>query len=340
METWMPKAISPKNCYYLLVDCANWSEISQGASVRVGDTELKGPLIPLLPFLQNFDDYKKSSDNSVYLEFEYIFTALCRASNIALLDLRQWYVLPIPSQLLSRVPEGNDMKVSFKPLGSNEFTTYSAHRNFGKPKIIPSLFRSSWEKAFYGVENLNGLSDSRYEEKIESVSTYSGEMQPGFPVEERANLYILEVPGKSFSEIQTAKKIQSNTSDCCLRNLPAYDKSSTWIVTWRGEVEYGGKESKVRPVEVTASVYARDSKGIESRYVSPWVPSKLILNPGVNKFELSFPFKPSSVPGNIDRIEIKDTAIGMKYGSDALKNTEIEIIDSIPFPDKSNYRVY
>ncbi len=314
LSTWLPAEASKQNGYFLLLDCANWSEVSHGVKVRVGDSEITGSLIPLLPFLQNFDDYKKNSDNSLYLEFEYIFTALCRASNISLLDLRQWFVFPIPSEFISNTKESERLKVSIEPL-TEKFTTYGALIGQDKPKVIPSLFRASWEKAFYGVENLNGFSDSRYEEK---VSVHNSQ--------QNVNLQILEIPNKNVIYKPSLSKLQSP-----IKNLPAYDKSSNWIITWRGEVECDGSKSKELPVTISAFVYGKDDKGIEFRYESPWVPSCVTLNPGLNKLEFSFPLKPSSLPGKVERIEIK---------AEQFKSAYIEVCDSVPFPDKFSYRVF
>lgn len=327
LYAWLPSNASKQNSYYLLLDCKSWNEVSQGVKVKVGDKNIDGPLIPLLPFLQNFDDYKQNSDKSLYLEFEYIFTALARASNISLLDLRQWFIFPLPNELMESRDQANKVKISIEPKNRDQFTTYGALTLPDKPKVIPSLFRSSWEKAFYGVENVNGFSDSRYEEKLFIEKS-----------QQNKNLHVLEIPNKNIQPLTPIKRASSSTSDCIMRDLPSYDKSSNWIIIWRGEIEYVGKQAKVRPVELTASVIARDDKGNEFNYVSPWIPSQLTLDPGVNKYEFAFPFKPSSIPVKIDRIEIKDSKL--KFGSDALKNTAIEIVDSIPFPDKSNYQVF
>ncbi|MDX2107796.1 MAG: glycosyltransferase family 39 protein [Candidatus Melainabacteria bacterium] len=320
LYTCLPAGASKQNSYYLLLDCKNWSEISQGVSVLVGDKEVSGPLIPLLPFLQNFDDYKINADRSMYLEFEYIFTALCRASNISLLDLRQWFILQIPGDLIESLSGSNKLKISVEPKRKGRITTYGAKTVAGKPKIIPSLFRSSWEKAFYGVENLNGFSDSRYEEKV-------------FPQEltQNNNLHLLEIRGKSSPFYGPTHAAICDSPNCTTDNFPEYDKSKEWVITWRGEVECEGYRAKEMPVTITATVFSRDEGGNEFAYVSPWTPSQLTLEPGSNKIEFSFPFKPSGMPGRINRIEIK---------SDTFKATQIEIRDTMPFPDKSNYRVY
>jgi len=320
LYTWLPAGASKANSYYLLLDCKNWSEIAHGAKVMVGDKEVSGPLIPLLPFLQNFDDYKTNQDNSMYLEFEYIFTALCRASNISLLDLRQWFVLQIPGDLIESRPESNKLKISIEPRSQNPFTTYGALTFADKPKIIPSLFRSSWEKAFYGVENLNGFSDSRYEERV-VVQRFT----------QNKNVHLLEIVGKPNTAYGATHQTICDTANCVATNLPEYDKSKEWIVTWRGEVKCDGSKPKEMPVTITATVYSKDKEGHEFSYATPWVPSKLALEPGQNQIEFSFPLKPAGLPGKINRIEVK---------TDTVKATQVEIRDTMPFPDKSNYRVY
>lgn len=320
LYTWLPAGASKQNSYYLLIDCKDWSEVSKGVKVHVGDKEVSGPLVPLLPFLQNFDDYKLNADNSLYLEFEYIFTALCRASNISMLDLRQWFIFQIPGEFIANKAESEKLKISIEPVAQKQFTIFGANISGNKPKIIPSLFRSSWEKAFYGVENLNGFSDSRYEETV-------------FPqkMTQKNNLHLLEIRGKSSSYFGPTHAAICDSANCTLNNFPEYDKTKEWVVTWRGEVECDGSRSKVIPVTITATVFSRDEGGKEFTYVSPWTPSQLTLEPGRNQIEFSFPLKPSGLPGKINRIEIR---------TDNLKATQIEITDSMPFPCKSNYRVY
>lgn len=323
LSIWLPSLASKQNSYFLLLDCANWSEISQGVKVCVGDKEVRGKLIPLLPFLQNFDGYKKNTDNSLYLEFEYIFTALCRASNISMLDMRQWFIFPVPDEFILASGSAGKTQIVVEPL-SKDFTIYGATLPGSKPKIIPSLFRASWEKSFYGVENLNGLSDSRYEERLTLIDSA-----------QRENLQILEIPKKNTSTESSNRaiinKASSKNTQCSISKLPLYDKSSEWIVTGRGEVECGGSQTQKMPVTISACVYAKDDKGIVYTYDSPWVPSYLTLNPGNNKVEFSFPLKPASLPGKVERIELK---------AEKFKSTEIEVDDSVPFPDKSSYRVF
>lgn len=332
----MDERFSENNRYYILLDCAKWSEIARVAKIKIGDDEIKGDLIPLMPFLQDFNDYKKNADNSVYLEFEYIFTALCRASNISLLDLRQWYVLPIPSELLKKKLRSTNFDLAIEPESPGEFTIYNTTVKPKKDLVIPGLFRASWEKAFYGVDNPGGFSDARYEDKAAPAS-FCRESSPGVSFVCNANLHLLELSGKNNSELQG--KVSRNKSvgaNVTLNNPPQYGKNSNWIITCRGLVSYDGVEDKDIPVDISASVYSKDESVIY-HYESPWVPSKLSLKNGSNNYSFSFPLKPSGMPGKIDRIEFRAE---VQNANTKIDFAEIEVNDSIPFPDKTGYRVF
>ncbi|MBP7861222.1 glycosyltransferase family 39 protein [bacterium] len=313
--------------YFVLLDCANWSSVSHGVNVWINGHSFAADFFPLLPFLQDFNDYKKS-ESSAYLEFEYIFAALARASNLSLLDLRQWYVVQIPKEIIDQAANDTGLSIGVESLAVEPFTKYGIVTTSGKKLVLPSLFRSSWEKAFYGVEVLNGFSDSRYEEKIDLTPTKTGE--------KITNLRLIETSGSS-PELLKIFELVSNSEDkaCILKDIPEYDKNSTWLVHWTGEVKYEPESNTDRDLLLTATVYSKNDAGSEFAYQTPWVPNKVILKNGDNKVGFSFPLKPASLPGKIDRIEVDAKLSGLKW-----TRTALSLVKNASFPDKSNYRVF
>ncbi len=313
--------------YFVLLDCANWSSVSHGVTVWINGHSFAAQFVPLLPFLQDFNDYKQSG-RSMYLEFEYIFAALARASTLSLLDLRQWYVAQIPKEIIDQAANDTVLSIGVEPLDLESFTKYGIVTTSGKKLVLPSLFRSSWEKAFYGVEVLNGFSDSRYEEKIDVIPAKTGEKVP--------NLRLIETPGSTSNLLATDDLVSNFENEICvLKNIPEYDKNSTWLVHWTGEVKYEPEVKTDRDLLLTAIIYSKDASGSEFSYQTPWVPDKVILKHGDNKVGFSFPLKPAGLPGKIDRIEVDAKLNGLKW-----TRTALSLVKDASFPDKSNYRVF
>lgn len=159
-----------RNCY-LLIDSDQGQVLRNATHIKINGVECRGPFIPGLAAVDNWYYLKSRKDNSAYLECTYIFDCMTQASGMSNLDIRQWYMLPLPPALVAGAPV-QDGKLKFKVdiESSESFTIFAEKIGSDKSKQSfankPSLNIYSWEKAFYGVENDRGLTDSRFDTKL------------------------------------------------------------------------------------------------------------------------------------------------------------------------------
>ena len=180
-----------------------------------------------------------------------------------------------------------------------------------KEQMIPSVSDYSWEKAFYGVENPSGLTDTRYDIKVSvagrqvSNSDLSSEvgMQRGAF---NCALLVTPPPVRSTSAtgdqaitvpreiVASAGKPITIISD--LTNHINIDKDNIqklWIMSVRGKSTLlNGSGGFPR---VTASFKYKKPDGSTFSYDPPWVPLHLKKSTigGSCQFELALPSKPA-----------------------------------------------
>ncbi len=153
---------------WLLIDGDKGELLKDGVTIKVNGIEQKSPLIPGLAAIDDWHYLKVRSDGFAYLECSYIFDCMTQAQGKTNLDVRQWYYLPIDAALAK---SGKPLQVEIVKKASgnkaNPLTLFAARQHNGKV-LKPTQNQYSWEKAFYGVENDRGLTDSRYDEKREA----------------------------------------------------------------------------------------------------------------------------------------------------------------------------
>lgn len=179
--------------FYLALDIEGAGAIRQvDLSVNQSGGILEDvPLLPELGLLETAPDFKQLDSKQVYLECEYIFYCLSYAAGITNRDLRQWYLVPVDQrwfkqEVLKACKHADkngksklDLKVTLK-LAPQKFEYLKLFAESCREKIKSTEERSyilpghslySWEKAFYGVENDFGLSDSRFDQKVNAIKS-------------------------------------------------------------------------------------------------------------------------------------------------------------------------
>lgn len=208
---------------YLIVDADSGTKL-QNQVVTVNGVTLDEPAIPSLSLIGDLSRYQVVHDQTIMHEVEWIFLSLCQPAGIATTDLRQWYIYPLPNNLLEKQ---RAVKVQLTAAGDAAATIFGEYNVQHDSVAIPAVDFASWEKAFYGVENDYGFSDPRYDTRISSLAATSYDsdpapgMQPG-----RYNIHLLAGPAVSLTEThsddeQTPKEkdtkngapLQSNAKD-------------------------------------------------------------------------------------------------------------------------------
>jgi hypothetical protein len=130
---------------YLLIDTTD-ADAAQSLRVAVNGQTVQAPVIAGNAFVDqnDFTMFAKLPEGGFMREGEWVFRCLTEPAGISNADLRQWFMVPLPAELISGKP---DVKVS---LANNRpedavpvvFGSYSTRR--GK-STIPGLTPYSWE---------------------------------------------------------------------------------------------------------------------------------------------------------------------------------------------------
>lgn len=324
---------APGKTYFLAVDLLGTEALSNGDIVlSVDGHPLSGPFIPGISLIQDFARVNNIRSHQIGLECEWIFDAMSFSAGLSNSDLRQWFFVPVPEDVISGAAAKGKLTASLKARSKNRSVSYFAGRSSSSGNLlIPSLSRYSWEKMFYGVENDEGMSDGRYEEKIkvaEGVLTpHIFLVETGLRVE-RASRSPLAQRTMSDEESDKAEYVENVA-------VPAsFGENELWLLRLKGEAVRDEGE----PVfAVDVSLLGADAKtGEDYRYQSLWTPRLIDARPGAGRVDTVFPVKPGSLPGKPNWANVRfyyggpyiAKVINMKKpkGKGRLEDFELELV--------------
>ncbi len=333
------ESLKTRDCL-IIVDSSNWQGIGNGARLLVNGVELKGAAFPLMPFTQNLSETKSRGATSKveqhYLECEDIYSSLTAAAGGGNLDLRQWFAIPIPAQVIETVirqdEPGLTIELEQKPSsGSELFGIFVDAKD--KEVRIPSVARFSWEKAFYAVEEEKGFTDSRYDDRIAiSKPTHlrtSGDTTDWIRIPHIRLLIAPPAPAlvSPEKEEDTTVRVELNVTSSSDANTgqasisakqleDAVFKGGTMVASVTAKITSKETEAKNLPVAFSATFQSTDESGRQHRYRSPWVPTSVVTSPGSNTYSFSLPFNKAALPGRLDSITVQCTPGGVASGTD------------------------
>lgn len=319
--------LASRDCY-LIMDCRSWKEPGQLVDVFVNEKRLEGAALPLMPFVQSGSDH----------EFESIFSQAINPTGAGLPDLRQWFAFKLP---VGSVTGARKLTVHIvRRSGQSQARLYGSYILRREQAIIPSLCHYSWDKCLYGVEQKDGLSDPRFDERypVPGLISESRDLsqQPGLQTG-TYNLRLLLAP--SGSRLGPARPLAGSLSG----HLPIAISSRAGlspvsIFTVSGLVESSRSEPCELPVTVQAVV--RDSK---VEYRSPWVPTSLSLEPGTSGFAFSFPVMLSGALDAKQHVEIEISAAGEEPATDIVfqkLDLNVSELEGSASPISGGYEIY
>lgn len=319
--------------YYLLIDCENWQAIGNGAQLLVDGVELDGAATPIMPFAQRLSETKarqqKANIEQRYLECEDIYSSLTAAAGGGNLDLRQWFAVSIPRTIMTAAlaQSSPQLVISVKRNSSIASAFYATFVDKNEKNVrIPSVARFSWEKAFYGVENEDGFTDSRYDDKIpvQSPPGSSTDSDTTSTKSVTPNIRLLIAAPASKTSLTNGQSTVLAVSDGKERvsltdaQIPACDANTLWLASVRGKVSSTKPTAENLPISFAAIFESIDTQGMRHRYRSPWVPTSVVSNTGTSEFQFAFPFQPSGLPGKLTSISIEPRAGGPAARNDFL----------------------
>ncbi|MGD9684663.1 MAG: glycosyltransferase family 39 protein [Candidatus Obscuribacterales bacterium] len=295
-----------QRAFFLLFDCHDWKTLGQDAFVFVNGIPLDAPKVPLLPFLQNLDSPGSDGSGRLTYEAEQVCMAVQSVAGGADLDMRQWFMMPVPAELVARA--GDRLEVELRRDRQRPGGLFGGFKSRPDRARIPSVARFSWDKAFYGVENDSGFSDSRFDETIPvSPEQTAGELNIRLlacPISQDA-----APPGPAVkrSAAPPSEGLSGHLELACPRN---FHPDTIWSVRVKALVEHRSGQSLQTPVNFSVLVGQE-----KSGYLTGFVPTSLDLEPGNNRVDFAFPVKPSAFPSPPEKVRLDLVPGGLAAGN-------------------------
>ncbi len=357
--------LSGRQCY-LLVDADGWQSFFKSASIRVNGEQLKSPIIPGISLPDCIFWYADEAGGKVTRHYEQIFAALALGTGISLADIRQWFLLPLPSTAFKQ----EQLQIEIEQSGTTPIKLFGTYPTKSTVLQIPNVYNYSWEKVFYGVENDKGLSDSRIDSAISratcppqriDLSNESG-LQCG-----NYNIRLLASPAAQSTTNQFLRSIYCSTANrnetlvsgleshhTSLKNLPKETSTLAWQIPeqlWLVRISGRVKAESAGCLPSTGvTIESKDKTGKIHTYNSPWIP---VVRDNVNQwvpFDFAFPVNTRAFPGELSSIDIHCHAIDPAIASispalprnlDArFADLKLEILSMPSLPTAQGYKVY
>lgn len=294
-----------QRAFFLLFDCRDWKTLGQDARVSVNGTLLDSPALPLLPFLQNLDSPIVDGSGRMTYEAEQICLAVQSVAGGADLDMRQWFMMPVPAELVARA--GDRLEVELRRNRHRPGGLFGGFKCRPDRARIPSVARFSWDKAFYGVESDSGFSDSRFDETIAVASERGArELNIRLLACPLSNGPVSTLPGTRVAA-PPSPELSGSVELACPGE---FSRDTIWAVRVKALVENGSEKTVQAPVNFSVLVGQETS-----RYMTGFVPTSLDLEPGANRVDFAFPVKPSSFPSRPEKVRLDLTSGGLAAGN-------------------------
>lgn len=347
---------------YLLIDVGSLKSFMTGVSVRVNGVALSAPVVPLAPFVQDLSSFKLTGNSGLYLEFEDILRGLAATADKHILDLRQWALIPLDREVVTKaLAAENDGKldVTLDAATDTSVTVYGGCVKGGNKLTVPSIDRYSWEKAFYGVENNQGLSDLRYDREVTLAPNDKSFRSP----------YVLLLSGaprekgsQSMTTLVSSSQPLSGVHGVQIDNFAMYAKDDLWLVRFHGNARSAKAQTVASiAIQATSQVEADKHKptitsnsslaaigwgsnagvfkpipGASYEYSSPWAARTLNVGAEWQPFDVAFPLQPSGMPGHLQTIRgTLSEASGLE-----VEDLQLDVYLMPGFPTGIGYEVF
>lgn len=348
---------------YVMFDSLGVHQFADGLSVRVNGISLKDqPVIAGMSLAESFERVLEVSPGVYQREGERQWDMLSAAAGLGNIDLRQWCLVLIPQELVTaacrRAMEtgSQDMQLEVEISNSADvpLTVFGSYKQNNRERIIPSVDVYSWEKCFYGVENVEGLTDTRYETKVRASSINWSDTDLSQSTVGRqtgaTNIAVLVAPepiararhagaavddgGQTESTAHTriisssplaSAELDAKRGSVCDVKLSAPVTGSGCgpvLVRLRGKIR-SSDESVTGSVAIAGSFAGKNA--VSSVYKSAWTPRVLKSGSGVRDFEVVVPMplqlKEQSLAGLGVTLSCADPDFGYKNVYRALDGT-------------------
>lgn len=335
----------PNQQAYLMVDTDGISSLA-AANVTVNGKKLNGPIIPGLAVAQDYSALRHVVNGKVTWEGENIFNYMTKPADSSNSELRQWFLIPIPADVIAHARGKLNVSLSRNSEALDDIVgiIYGSF-NHNKQLYIPSVKVYSWEKAFYGVENEAGLSDPRLDESIHVPLAATAEPNIRLlvapkpqPAIDSPSASTDSTDGSASPEVSLLKQVSLNAIELTpkisnkpfsISAVPTSGRDDLWIVRTSGSIK--SDNATARPSMQLRAICG----GAEpAQYESPWTPNFLWTSKNWTHFEISVPIAPGQLPGGIKQLQGDFVYNVPKWKTDGavptddvqLKDVKVEII--------------
>ncbi len=336
---------------YLAVNIEGASDLSTVGDISVNDAKIKGPFIPALAIAQDLSLIKLGQTGQLIAEQEFILKCLCDMSSKSPLDLRQWYLIPVDGAQWKKIiknranvgdqgqADGTLLDINVRKANDNS-TIYGAYIFDPRFVMMPSIFRYSWEKVFYGSDNPSVFGDSSYDDRVEHSALANDRYGPGtgiyikllIPHEDMLtgsskvsgangnNLSVtapLKMIDKQYKEIgfsgESSLSFKPNEKIIANKKQDGY-----WFIRLVGQLDHDNIKELGQSASVQFTHRIDKINGQQDlSYVPVWQPACIKLHNGAGdrsnlvfqndgnlKFDYCFPIMLSAFPGRMKAIQI------------------------------------
>lgn len=318
-------ALSDKRLF-LLFDTDGLRDFIENGRITVNGEPLHAPVIPGISLTQEFsaDKYMGKEKNQLYFECEWIYERMTASAGIAAGDIRQWFVVPLPLNVVNKIAASGTLSVEIENVsGARSFKLFG---NYEPVKTLPSVNSSSWEKAFYGVENDLGFTDSRYDVKQDTVRHTKAQLtsdskksdadlspSPGIQTGSY-NMLLSAVPLKNLPHTfsfnaplprkLSLKNQEAKTFQTALLSPPAAGPNDVWLFRLKGKSSAPNAPHPNIIVEPKLTVHLSNDSVKTIDYPCRWLPRSLPNYAEPTAFDYCFPMMPGLLKEKIASIEV------------------------------------
>jgi 4-amino-4-deoxy-L-arabinose transferase-like glycosyltransferase len=320
--------VSSRQCY-LLIDGNGTRSLTPGCTIEVNGVKVDGPVIPGLDAVQDFGQLKHVSGGNLMFEGEHIFDCMTLLVGRSNSDIRQWLLVPVPADAFA--PKNGVIPTALRvvlqrnqadttAVADEQAAIFGSYRTGESKDAVPTVDTYSWEKAFYGVENDNDLTDPRLDDwrKVppecfvdRDLSSDPGKQSGAY------SIHLLVPPGPTSRELKLLQQVQTHfvkktngQSESVVSVLPNYAPRDLWAV--RVSCAAVPRDAKLR-----VTVGSNDD-GHQMIYSPAWFPRKVGVK-GLDSIDYCFLLAPGQLPGRLNFLRLNYVSNG-RY--DAANTTE------------------
>lgn len=318
-------ALSGKRLF-LLFDTDGVRAFVENGRILLNGEPLNAPVIPGISLTQDFSaaKYMGKQSDQLYFECEWIYERMTVSAGIGAAEIRQWFVVPLPLNTVNRLGTSGTLTVEIE--NASGVRSFKVFGNYNPVKLLPSIESSSWEKAFYGVENDRGFTDSRYDVKQDTVRHMNArlvsvtkkseaDLSPSPGIQTGAyNMLLSAVPLKNLPHTfsfnaplpkkLSLKNREAQTFQTALLSAPDAGPHDVWLFRLKGKSSAPNSPHTNIIVEPKLTVHLSNDSVKTIDYACRWLPRSLPSYVQPTAFDYCFPMMPGLLKEKIASIEV------------------------------------